>query len=206
MTGEFAYGSDLVMDDMIWGATLRSPHPHARIKSVEIGEALATAGVYAVLTCDDVPGENAYGLEHADQPVLAADLVRYAGEPVALVAADHPEVARRAASKIVVDYEVLPPVTDAEAALDPAAPRSIQAATWSATSRSARATPNPQADVVVKAATRSACRTRLSWAPRPAWRSPTAKAVSTCSSPPSGCTSTSARSARPSACRRKRSG
>jgi xanthine dehydrogenase D subunit len=122
VTGEFAYGSDLWMDDMIWGATLRSPHPHAKIKSIAIGEALATAGVYAVLTSDDVPGENAYGLEHADQPVLASDVVRYVGEPIALVAADHPEVARRAAGKIVVDYEVLEPVTDPVAALDPSAP------------------------------------------------------------------------------------
>src|SRR5215472_11122819 len=122
VTGQFAYGSDLWMDDMIWGATLRSPHPSARIKSIAIGEALATAGVYAVLTSDDVPGQNAYGLEHADQPVLASDVVRYVGEPIALVAADHPEVARRAASKIVVDYEVLEPVTDPVAALDPSAP------------------------------------------------------------------------------------
>src|SRR5215469_2221726 len=122
VTGEFAYGSDLWMDDMIWGATLRSPYPHAKIKSIAIGEALATSGVYAVLTSDDVPGQNAYGLEHADQPVLASDVVRYVGEPIALVAADHPEVARRAASKIVVDYEVLEPVTDPVAALDPSAP------------------------------------------------------------------------------------
>ena len=50
VTGQFAYGSDLWMDDMIWGVTLRSPHPYARIKSIAIGEALATAGVYAVLT------------------------------------------------------------------------------------------------------------------------------------------------------------
>ncbi|MGN6791088.1 MAG: xanthine dehydrogenase subunit D, partial [Streptosporangiaceae bacterium] len=121
VTGEFAYGSDLWMDDMIWGVTLRSPHPYARIKSIAIGEALATAGVYAVLTGDDVPGENAFGLEHADQPVLASDVVRYAGEPVALVAADHPEIARVAAGKIAVDYEVLEPVTDAVAALEPGA-------------------------------------------------------------------------------------
>jgi xanthine dehydrogenase D subunit len=123
VTGEFAYGSDLWMDDMIWGVTLRSPHPYARIRSVAIGEALATAGVYAVLTRDDVPGENAFGLEHADQRVLASDVVRYEGEPVALVAADHPEVARVAARKIVVDYEVLEPITDAVAALEPGAPQ-----------------------------------------------------------------------------------
>ncbi len=77
--------------------------------------------MFAVLTHEDVPGANVYGLELADQPVLAADVVRYQGEPVALVAADHPEIARRAAKKIVVRYEVLEPVTDALAALDPAA-------------------------------------------------------------------------------------
>jgi xanthine dehydrogenase D subunit len=123
VTGQFAYGSDLWADDMIWGATLRSPHPYARIRSISIGEALATAGVYAVLTHEDVPGTNRYGLEHADQPVLAADVVRYQGEPVALVAADHPEIARQAAKKIRVEYEPMRPVTDAVAALEPGAPR-----------------------------------------------------------------------------------
>jgi xanthine dehydrogenase D subunit len=123
VTGQFAYGSDLWMDGMLWGATLRSPHPSARITSVRIGAALATAGVHAVLTCDDVPGTNRYGLEHADQPVLAEAVVRYQGEPVAVVAADHPEIARLAASKIAVDYEVLEPVTDATDAMAPDAPR-----------------------------------------------------------------------------------
>ena len=115
--GEFAYSSDLWADDMLWGATLRSPHPYARIRSVDVGPALALAGVYAVLTHEDVPGEKLFGLEHADQPVLAVDVVRYQGEPVAVVAADHPETARRAAERIVVGYEVLEPVTDAEAAV-----------------------------------------------------------------------------------------
>ncbi|MEP6664845.1 MAG: xanthine dehydrogenase subunit D [Nocardioidaceae bacterium] len=117
VTGEFAYGSDLWMDDMLWGVTLRSPHPYARIRSINIGEALATAGVFAVLTHEDVPGAKTYGLEIADQPVLAIDVVRYQGEPVALVAADHPEIARQAAKKIKVDYEVLEPVTDPRVAL-----------------------------------------------------------------------------------------
>jgi xanthine dehydrogenase D subunit len=121
VTGEFAYASDLWMDDMIWGVTLRSPHPHARIRSVSIGAALAVPGVYAVLTGDDVPGANAFGLEYDDQPVLARDVVRYQGEPVAIVAADHPEVARQAAKQIVVDYEPLPAVTDGRAAMEPSA-------------------------------------------------------------------------------------
>ena len=117
--GEFAYSSDLWREDMVWGATLRSPHPYARIRSIDITEALKLPGVSAVLTHEDVPGENTYGLEHPDQPVLAVDVVRYQGEPVAIVAAEHPETARRAAAKIVVDYEVLEPVVDSEAAMAP---------------------------------------------------------------------------------------
>jgi xanthine dehydrogenase D subunit len=123
VTGQFAYGSDLWMDGMLWGATLRSPHPFARIRSIAIGAALATSGVHAVLTHEDVPGTNRCGLEHADQPVLAEKVVRYQGEPVAIVAADHPEIARQAARKIRVDYDLLEPVTDPVAALAPGAPR-----------------------------------------------------------------------------------
>jgi xanthine dehydrogenase D subunit len=115
--GEFAFSSDLWMDGMLWGATLRSPRPHARITRIETARALAVPGVFAVLTHEDVPGVNAYGLEHRDQPVLAADRVRYQGEPVALVAADHPETARRALALIEVDYDDRPPVTDAHAAV-----------------------------------------------------------------------------------------
>jgi xanthine dehydrogenase D subunit len=115
--GEFAYGSDMWTDDMIWGVTLRSPHPYARIRSMNIGPALATPGVYAVLTHEDVPGNKFYGLEIVDQPVLAVDTVRYHGEPVALVAADHPEIARQAAKRIRVDYDVYEPITDAREAL-----------------------------------------------------------------------------------------
>ncbi|MEV4602416.1 xanthine dehydrogenase subunit D [Amycolatopsis sp. NPDC049253] len=115
--GEFAYSSDLWHEDMLWGATLRSPHPYARIIGIDLTEALAVQGVYAVLTHEDVPGVNRYGLEHADQPVLADDVVRYQGEPVALVAADHPETARRAMKRIKVTYEELTPVTSSEAAV-----------------------------------------------------------------------------------------
>ncbi|SFF15048.1 xanthine dehydrogenase subunit D [Blastococcus tunisiensis] len=122
VTGEFAYASDLWHDDMVWGVTLRSPHPHARIRGIDLTGALTVPGVTAVLTADDVPGENAVGLEHADQPVLASEFVRYEGEPVALVAADHPETARRAAARIRVDYEVLPAVTDPRRAMDEDAP------------------------------------------------------------------------------------
>src|SRR5580700_893739 len=149
VTGQFAYGSDLWMDDMIWGVTLRSPHPYARIRSIAIGEALATGGVYAVLTRDDVPGRNISGLEVADQPVLADGVVRYQGEPVALVAADHPEIARQAAKKIAVDYEVLTPVTDARRALDPGAPRLHERGNLVRHLKIRKGDPQPAADVVV---------------------------------------------------------
>jgi CO/xanthine dehydrogenase Mo-binding subunit len=117
-TGEFAYSSDLYAAGMLWGHTVRSPHPHARVLSVDVSQALTMSGVHAVLTHADVPGSKRYGLEFPDQPVLAIDRVRYVGEPVALVAAEHPEQARRAAERIAVAYEELEPVVDMERALE----------------------------------------------------------------------------------------
>jgi CO/xanthine dehydrogenase Mo-binding subunit len=116
--GRFAYASDLQAPGMLWGHTLRSPYAHARIVSVDIAEALTMPGVHAVLTHDDVPGQKTYGLEFPDQPVLAIDRVLYYGEPVALVAAEHPEQARRAAERIQVHYEPLEPVAEMERATD----------------------------------------------------------------------------------------
>jgi xanthine dehydrogenase D subunit len=121
--GEFAYSSDLAVDGMLWGATVRSPHPYARIISIDPSAALALEGVHAVLTHGDVPGRKVYGLEIQDQPVLAIDVVRYWGEAVALVAADSPEHARRAAKVVRVEYEVFEPLIDPELALTDKAPR-----------------------------------------------------------------------------------
>ena len=116
--GEFAYASDLIVPGMLFGHTLRSPHAHARIASIDISQAVSMPGVHAVLTHDDVPGKKTYGLEFSDQPVLASDRVLYYGEAVALVAAEHPEQALRAAERIVVDYEPLAPVADMERATE----------------------------------------------------------------------------------------
>ncbi|MEV7865741.1 molybdopterin cofactor-binding domain-containing protein [Streptomyces sp. NPDC088124] len=123
VTGEFAYASDLWHEDMLWGHTLRSTVAHAEIRSIDTAEALATPGVHAVLTYEDLPAAvTHYGLEIKDTPVLAHGKVRHHGEPVALVAADHPETARRAAAKIRIDYADLPVVTDEASATAPGAP------------------------------------------------------------------------------------
>ncbi len=114
--GDFEYSSDLHMDGMLWGATLRSPHPSARIRGLDTSAAGEIDGVAAVLTADDLPGRPTYGLITSDQPVLARDVVRFEGEPVALVAAKDPETCRRALGAIAVDYEVFEPLTDPELA------------------------------------------------------------------------------------------
>ncbi|BCL26756.1 oxidoreductase [Streptomyces aurantiacus] len=120
VTGEFAYSSDMWHEDMLWGHILRSTVAHAEILSIDTGEALATPGVYAVMTYDDLPTDvKNYGLEVQDTPVLAHRRVRHHGEPVAIVAADHPETARRAAAKIKVEYEELPVITDEASATAP---------------------------------------------------------------------------------------
>jgi xanthine dehydrogenase D subunit len=121
--GDFAYSSDLWLDDALFGVTLRSPYPRARILSIDIAEALAMPGVHAILTHEDVPGSKHYGLDHSDQPVLAIDETRYQGEPVAILAATDPHTARRALQRIKVSYEELPPLTDARRAVfDPTLP------------------------------------------------------------------------------------
>lgn len=110
--GTFEFSGDLGGDGVLWGATLRSPHPHARIVRIDPSAAWKIDGVETVITADDVPGAMHYGLIDQDQPVFATDVVRYVGEPVAAVAADHPETCRRALDAIVVEYEVLDPVLD----------------------------------------------------------------------------------------------
>ena len=123
VTGEFRYASDLSADGMLWGAALRSPHAHARIKSIDTRAVRELPGVHAVLVAADLPGKRTFGLNFDDQPVLAEHVVRYQGEPVALVAADTADLARQAVRRIVVDWDPLPVLADMEAALRPDAPR-----------------------------------------------------------------------------------
>ncbi|NMO16887.1 xanthine dehydrogenase family protein molybdopterin-binding subunit [Pyxidicoccus fallax] len=121
VTGRAVYTDDLRVPGMLHGVLLGSPHAHARILSYDTSLAKALPGVRAVLTAEDLPPVD-IGAVIKDQPLLARGKVRYVGEPVAAVAAVDPTTARRALELIRVQYEVLPPVFDAEAALRPDAP------------------------------------------------------------------------------------
>ena len=121
--GAYVYAGDLHAEEMLHAATLRSPHASARIHAIDTSAALRSPGVAAVLTAEDLPGRTTFGLEFCDQPVLAADVVRYAGEPVALVGAETVEQARRGVELIEVEYEPLPIVSDMEDALREGAPQ-----------------------------------------------------------------------------------
>ncbi|HEY0441146.1 MAG TPA: molybdopterin cofactor-binding domain-containing protein [Xanthobacteraceae bacterium] len=122
VSGALKYAGDMVMPGMLHMQVLRSPHPHARIASLDTSEAEAMEGVEGVVTCDDVPGEDGFGVFVHDQPVMARGKVRYVGEAIAAVAAEDAMTARRALDKIKIEYEPLPTVFDPEEATRPGAP------------------------------------------------------------------------------------
>ncbi len=111
VTGKAKYSADINLPGTLWGKSLRSPYPHARIISIDTTAAKALPGVHAVLTGDDVRGI-LYGRRLRDVPVLAWDHVRFAGERVAAVAADDEDIAQAAIDLIEVEYEELPAQLD----------------------------------------------------------------------------------------------
>jgi CO/xanthine dehydrogenase Mo-binding subunit len=119
--GTARYAADLQRSDMLHAAMLLSPHPHARIVQIDAARALAAEGVVSVLSARDIPGTNSHGVIVKDQPFLAEDKVRYAGEPVALVVAASERQARRACGLVRVEYETLPAVFDPHIAMAPEA-------------------------------------------------------------------------------------
>lgn len=121
VTGRAQYAADISLPGMLVGKILRSPHPHARILAVDTTEAERLPGVRAVLTGANIPTAR-IGNQIKDQPILARDKVRFAGEPVAVVAAVDEATADAALSLIRVEYQELPVVTDPLAALEPEAP------------------------------------------------------------------------------------
>jgi CO/xanthine dehydrogenase Mo-binding subunit len=121
VTGQARYAADMVQPGQLWGKCLRSPMAHARIVHIDTSAARRLPGVHAVLTAADLP-RVLLGLKLMDMPLLARDRVRFVGERVAAVAADDPDVAEEALNLIQVEYEELPAVFDAEAAMQPDAP------------------------------------------------------------------------------------
>ena len=108
VTGAIKYAADMFMPNMLHMQVLRSPHPHARIVRIDSQAASAIPGVECVLTCDDVPGVDNFGVFIEDQPTLARGVVRYVGEAVVAVAAQTLDIARAAVAAIHVEYEELP--------------------------------------------------------------------------------------------------
>jgi CO/xanthine dehydrogenase Mo-binding subunit/aerobic-type carbon monoxide dehydrogenase small subunit (CoxS/CutS family) len=122
VSGKLRYAGDMTMPGMLHVQVLRSPHPHARIVSIDISAAETMEGVEGVITSADVPGEDGFGVFVNDQPIMARDKVRYVGEAVAAVAAEDLIMARRALAAIKVEYEPLPAVFDPEEAMRQGAP------------------------------------------------------------------------------------
>ena len=132
VTGKSHFGADTRLAGMLHGKILRSPHAHARIKSIDVGKALALPGVAAVITGADFPalapgavaqmGGQSLNMYDLSRVVMARDKALFVGHPVAAVAATSTEVAEEAISLIEVEYDVLPPVLDALKAMEPDAP------------------------------------------------------------------------------------
>ena len=123
VTGAAKFSADIVLPGMLVGKLLRSPHPHAHIKSIDTSAAEKLAGVKAVVTAKDFP-EIKEGTAYGDMTrmVMAREKVLHEGHPVAAVAATSESIAKRALKLIKVEYEVLPHVIDPVAAMQPDAP------------------------------------------------------------------------------------
>ncbi|SER93029.1 xanthine dehydrogenase subunit D [Salisediminibacterium halotolerans] len=123
VTGKMKYLTDLHADGELYGRVLRSGVPHAALKQIDVTEAQKLPGVKAVLTAEDVPGLNGFGIADPNQPVFCESLIRFEGDALAAVAADTPEIAAEALTKITVDYDVLPVLDTPEKALEEQAPQ-----------------------------------------------------------------------------------
>src|ERR1700740_386563 len=130
VTGRAQFAADTNMPGMIWGKVLRSPHPHARIKSIDTSKAKALPGVKAVVTAHDIvdfPVDKSVMLGIQDmrwmcRNVMAREKALFPGHPVAAVAATTEDIAAKACELIEVDYEVLPWSIEIDDAIKPDAP------------------------------------------------------------------------------------
>jgi CO/xanthine dehydrogenase Mo-binding subunit len=131
VTGRALYGADFQTTGLLHGKVLRSPHAHARIKSIDTSRAEAHPGVKAVVTAEDLPtaadkiadlGEGAVNLKYLCDNILASDKALYTGHAVAALAANDPHTAEEALELIDVEYELLPPVLEVREAMKDDAP------------------------------------------------------------------------------------
>ena len=131
VTGRARYGADYTFPGMLHGKVLRSPHPHAIIKSINVDKALKLPGVRAIVTSADLPeaeskieqaGEMAINPHYLSMNILARGKVLYDGHAIAAVAATSPHIAEEALKLIDVEYEVLPPAMTVDVAMKPGAP------------------------------------------------------------------------------------
>jgi carbon-monoxide dehydrogenase large subunit len=137
LTGRGRYVHDIMLPRQLHAVFLRSPHAHAEIAAIDKAEALASPGVEAIFTADDVTADKlngvpcAWGIAGKDgrpmkeppHPLLARGKVRHVGDPVAIVIAHSVEAARTAAERIRVEYRILPAVTEVNAAMTAGAPQ-----------------------------------------------------------------------------------
>ncbi|HET6194533.1 MAG TPA: hypothetical protein VFE12_02215, partial [Acetobacteraceae bacterium] len=131
VTGRAMYGADYKLPGMLYGKILRSPHAHARIRSIDTSAAEKLPGVKAVMTAKDLPDQKfdyigpervAVNFWHVTRNIMAREKALYEGHAIAAVAATSASIADEAAALIKVDYEVLPHVIDVDEAMQPGAP------------------------------------------------------------------------------------
>jgi CO/xanthine dehydrogenase Mo-binding subunit len=121
--GQARYADDLAFPGMLYGKAIRSDRPHARILRLDLSRVLAHPNVACVVTAKDIPGRNCIPIIYEDMPLLAEEVVRYVGEPIALLAAETREDAEEAAKLAQIEYEDLPAVFDPLEAIKPEAPQ-----------------------------------------------------------------------------------
>jgi CO/xanthine dehydrogenase Mo-binding subunit len=117
--GRAIYAEDVQQPNMVYGAMVRSPHAHARIKNIDTKRAMEMDKVIGVLTAKDIPGSAG---KDKERPVLVPEIVRFVGDGVAMVVAETQTAAREAARRVEVDYELLPAVFDSVEAMKDDAP------------------------------------------------------------------------------------
>ena len=110
--GKPLYAEDIAVEGMLFGCILRSARPHALIRRIDTRAAMAFPGIVKILSSQDIPGENLFGIIKKDQPYLAQDRVRYIGEPILIVLGETEEVVRKASQLVHIEYEDIEIISD----------------------------------------------------------------------------------------------